>query len=227
MDSQTLINILLTIVVYIGAKILSIRVSSPFTTPVFTGTIVIIILFSIFDISYDQYESAKDWIGFLLGPATVALAVPMYHNRKVIMEKLLPGLLGLMVGTISTIISAILISKMFGFSETIQATSSVKAVTTPVAIEAVLHVGGDPALAAAFVVIAGVVGAIVGPTILSLMKITDPFSRGLGIGTVSHAIGTIQAIKEGPLEGAVSSMALSFAAIFTTIILPWLYPLFQ
>lgn len=227
MDSLTLINIFFTIAVYLGAKILSIRVSSPFTTPVFTATIFIIIIFSLFGIKYEQYEQAKEWIGFLLGPATVALAVPMYHNRNVIIERLLPASFGLMVGTISTIFSAVLFAKLFGFSETIQATSAVKAVTTPVAIEAVVHIGGDPSLAAAFVVTAGLVGAIISPFILNVLKISDSFSRGLGIGTVSHAVGTTQAIKEGPLEGAVSSMAMGFAAIFTTIILPWLYPLFQ
>ena len=184
-----------------------------------------ILVLSIFNISYEQYTPAKEWMTYLLGPATVALAVPMYHNREVIMEKLVPAILGLTIGTISTIISAVWLSKAFGLSETIQATSAVKAVTTPVAIETVVLIGGDPALAAAFVIIAGIVGAVLGPAILNLTKISDPFSRGLGIGTVSHALGTTQAVREGPIQGAVSSMALGLAAILTSIIIPWLYPL--
>jgi predicted murein hydrolase (TIGR00659 family) len=224
-SSLTLISILLTIVVYLGARWLSIRVLSPLTTPLLTATIVLILIFSLFDISYEQYTTAKEWMTYLLGPATVALAVPMYHNRDVIMEKLMPALLGLAVGTLSTIISAVWLSKTLGLSETIQATAAVKAVTTPVAIETVVLIGGDPALAAAFVIIAGIFGAVFGPVILTLMKISDPFSRGLGMGTVSHALGTTQAVREGPIQGAVSSMAMGLAAILTSIIIPWLYPL--
>jgi predicted murein hydrolase (TIGR00659 family) len=221
----TLISIVLTMVVYLGARWLSIRVLSPLTTPLLTATIVIILILAIFDISYEQYTPAKEWMTYLLGPATVALAVPMYHNREVIMEKLVPAILGLTIGTISTIISAVWLSKAFGLSETIQATAAVKAVTTPVAIETVVLIGGDPALAAAFVIIAGIFGAVLGPAILNLTRISDPFSRGLGIGTVSHALGTTQAVREGPIQGAVSSMAMGFAAILTSIIIPWLYPL--
>ena len=205
-------------VVYLGARWLSIRVLSPLTTPLLTATIVIILILAIFDISYEQYTPAKEWMTYLLGPATVALAVPMYHNREVIMEKLVPAILGLTIGTISTIISAVWLSKAFGLSETIQATAAVKAVTTPVAIETVALIGGDPALAAAFVIIAGIFGAVLGPAILNLTRISDPFSRGLGIGTVSHALGTTQAVREGPIQGAVSSMAISLAAILTSII---------
>jgi len=224
-DSLTIISIIITIVVYLGAKFLSVRISSPLTTPVLTATIVMIILLHSFDITYEQYTSAKEWMTFLLGPATVALAVPMYHNRTVIMERLVPALTGLIIGTISTIVSAVWLSKAFGLSEVIQATAAVKAVTTPVAIEAVRIIGGDPALASAFVVIAGLVGAVFAPFLLNVLKISDPFSRGLGIGTISHAIGTSQAVKEGPVEGAISSMAMGFAAIFTSLILPWFYPL--
>jgi predicted murein hydrolase (TIGR00659 family) len=224
-SSLTLISILLTIAVYLGARWLSIRVLSPLTTPLLTATIVLILIFSLFDISYEQYTTAKEWMTYLLGPATVALAVPMYHNRDVIMEKLMPAVLGLTVGTLSTIISAVWLSKTLGLSEIIQATSAVKAVTTPVAIETVVLIGGDPALAAAFVIIAGIFGAVFGPVILTLMKISDPFSRGLGMGTVSHALGTTQAVREGPIQGAVSSMAMGLAAILTSIIIPWLYPL--
>ncbi|WP_428910919.1 LrgB family protein [Niallia sp. Krafla_26] len=227
MDSLTIVSIIITIIVYLGAKYLSVRLVSPLTTPVLTASLVIIGILLTFDITYEQYSQAKEWMTLLLGPATVALAVPMYHNRNVILERIVPALFGLMIGTLSTIISAVWLSKAFSLSEEIQAAAGVKAVTTPVAIEVVLIINGDPALASAFVIIAGIVGAVLGPTLLSILKIKDPLSRGLGIGTVSHVIGTSQAVREGPVEGAVSSMAMGLAAIFTSLILPWLYPLIQ
>lgn len=225
MDSLTLLYIFITIVVYIGAKKLSQRVPSPFTTPILTAAIIIILFLSLMDISYQQYTAAKEWMTFLLGPATVALAVPMYKNREIIKEHFKSAAAGLVIGMISTITSAVWLSKALGLSDTIQAAAAVKAVTTPVAIEAVKLIGGDPSLAAAFVIFAGILGAVIGPSILTLMKISDPFSRGLGIGAVSHGIGTSQVMIEGPIQGAVASVAMGITAIITSIILPWIYPI--
>jgi predicted murein hydrolase (TIGR00659 family) len=220
----TLFSIILTVVVYIGAKGLAFRVSSPLVTPVLTATIVIILVLKTLHISYEQYTTAKEWMTYLLGPATVALAFPLYHNRNTILEKLFPALFGIVVGTISTIFSAVWLSKAFGLSETIQATSAVKAITTPVAIQTAALIGGDPSLAAAFVIFAGIFGAVFAPLLLTFMNIKDPFSRGLGIGTVSHGIGTSQAVLEGTVQGASSSVAMGISAIITSIILPWVYP---
>ncbi|OMP66066.1 LrgB family protein [Domibacillus epiphyticus] len=222
---MTIIYITVTIAVYLISRTIAIRFPSPFTTPVFTSTVVMIVLLLLANVSYEQYTPAKDIMTFLLGPATVALAVPLYHNWGVLRDLLVPAAVGLIVGTFSTIASAVWIASIFDLSETIQATSAVKAVTTPVAIEAALIIGGDPALAAAFVMVAGIFGAVFGPLFLTIMKVEDPFSRGLGIGTVSHGIGTSQAVLEGPVQGAVSSAAMGFAAIVTSVILPWFFPL--
>ena len=222
---MTLIYIIMTVSVYMLSRILSSRFPSPYTTPVFTSTVVMIVLLLVMDVSYEAYTPAKDIMTFLLGPATVALAVPLYHNRVVLRERLIPAAAGLLVGTLSTITSAVWLASAFGLSETIQATAAVKAVTTPVAIEAAIIIGGDPALAAAFVMTAGIFGAVFGPFLLNVFHIKDPFSRGLGIGTVSHGIGTSQAVLEGQVQGAVSSAAMGFASIVTSLVLPWFFPL--
>jgi len=223
MYGLTLFNITLTILIYIGSRVLYRHISNPFTTPVLLATILVIIVLRIADINYVQYTPAKEWLTYLLGPATVALAVPMYKNRLVIKEKVIQVLIGLTVGSLATIVSAIWISKLLNLSEMIQATSAVKAVTTPVAIEIVPLIGGDPTLAAVLVITAGIFGAAFGSLCLTLFNIHDPVSRGLGIGTVSHGIGTSQAVTEGKLQGAVSSVAMGAAAILTSIILPLIY----
>ncbi|OZI10216.1 hypothetical protein CEW92_18185 [Bacillaceae bacterium SAS-127] len=225
MNGITLFNIFLTVAVYLLSRKLSFRFPSPFTTPVFVSTTVIIVVLFFSGISYEEYTPAKEIMTYLLGPATVALAVPLYHNRAVFMSRLVPAFIGLTIGTISTIASAVWLVKAFGLSKTIAATAATKAVTTPVAIEVVKVIGGDPALAAAFVMVAGMFGAIFGPFILNVMKITDPFSRGLSMGTVAHGIGTAQAVAEGRLQGAVSGAAMGFTGIVTSLILPWLFPL--
>ncbi|WP_203362683.1 LrgB family protein [Bacillus sp. REN10] len=225
MSSIMLFSIILTMVIYWLSRKWSFRFPSPFTTPVFTSTTAIIIVLLLTGISYEEYTPAKEIMTYLLGPATVALAVPLYHNREVLLSRLIPATIGLTIGTVSTIAAAVWLVKAFGLSETIAATAATKAVTTPVAIEVAKVIGGDPALAAAFVMVAGMFGAIFGPVLLNSMKITDPFSRGLAIGTVAHGIGTSQAVAEGRIQGAVSGAAMGFAGILTSIILPWLFPL--
>jgi predicted murein hydrolase (TIGR00659 family) len=227
MYGLTLFNISLTIFIYMGARVLYRHMTNPFTTPVLLTTILVIIVLRIADINYIQYTPAKEWLTYLLGPATVALAVPMYKNRLVIKEKAIQVSVGLTVGSLATIASAIGISKLLNLSEKIQATSAVKAVTTPVAIEIVPIIGGDPTLAAVLVITAGIFGAAFGSLCLTIFKIHDPISRGLGIGTVSHGIGTSQAVAEGKIQGAVSSVAMGAAAILTSIILPLIYNFFH
>ncbi|WP_059172556.1 LrgB family protein [Bacillus sp. FJAT-27445] len=227
MSEITLFSIILTIIVYIGALSLARKVSSPLTSPVLTSTAVIILVFLAVDIDYSQYTPAKDLMTFLLGPATVALALPLYKSREILLEKFKSAMPGLVIGTIATILSAVWLSKTLGLPEDIQAASAVKAVTNPVAIEAVQLIGGNPSIAVAFVIVAGILGAVFGPLILTLARITDPFARGLGIGTVSHGIGTSQIMKEGSVQGAASSIAMGVAAIITSVILPLLYPLIK
>lgn len=225
MNILTLFNIVLTLAVYLGAKKLAKCSNNPLTTPILTSAIILIVIFLLLDISYEQYEKAKEVITYFLGPATVALAVPMYRNRKVILERFSIAMIGISIGTISTIISAVFLSKAFHLSESIQAALAVKAITTPVAVDTAILIGGDPSLTALFVITAGIFGAVFGPTLLKVFKIKDPLARGIGIGTVSHGIGTSQAVMEGSLQGGVSSIAMGIAAVLTSIILPWIYPL--
>ncbi|MDQ0215484.1 putative murein hydrolase (TIGR00659 family) [Oikeobacillus pervagus] len=218
-------SIIVTIAVYIFSLFLSKRFPSPLTSPVFISTAIIIFILIKSGITFEEYTPAKDIMTFLLGPATVALAVPIYHNKEVIMKKMFPAVTGLLLGTISTIVSALIFVKVFQLSDMIAASVATKSVTTPVAIEATKLIGGDPALAAAFVMVTGLFGAMLGPWIMNISRITDPFARGLATGTVAHGFGTAQIAMEGPLQGAVSGAAMGFAAIITSFILPWLFPL--
>ena len=200
MDNLTIISIILTIVVYLGTRWLSEQIISPITTPVLTATIVLIIIFQLFDITVEQYAEAKDWMTFLLGPATVALAVPMYHNRSVIMDRLFPALFGIIIGSISTIISAVWISKLFRFPDVVQATSAIKAVTTPVAIEVVLIIGGDPALASAFVIIAGIIGAVIAPPLLTAFKLKILLHVDLELVWLHMGLVRVKRLKKVPYK---------------------------
>lgn len=222
----TLLSIIITIGAYFLSKIVGKKYPSPFTTPVFFSTALIIILLLSMGVSYDDYTIAKDIMTFLLGPATVALAVPLYKNRLIIKKHSGPAFVGIVLGTMSTILAAVLLTKLLDLSNEILASVSVKSVTVPVAVEITSIIGGDPALAAAFVVATGILGTMIGPWLMNVTKIDHPISRGLALGTISHGQGTAQAATEGELQGAVAGVAMGLAAIFTAIAVPTIVPFF-
>ncbi len=202
------------------SKIVSKKFPSPFTTPVFFSTPIIITILVLLDIQYEEYTFAKEIMTYLLGPATVALAVPLYKNREIVFKNILPVGLGLTIGSFSSILSGVLLAKVFGLSNILIASISVKSSTTPVAIEISKIIGGDPALTVAFVIITGIAGTMIGPWLMNLTKITNPLSRGLALGTIAHGQGTAEAAQEGELQGAVSGVAMGLGAIFTAFVAP-------
>jgi predicted murein hydrolase (TIGR00659 family) len=222
----TLLSIAITVGAYLLSKVAGKRYPSPLTTPVFFSTTLIIVLLLALDINFEEYTIAKEIMTFLLGPATVALAVPLYKNREMIKKHSVPALLGLIFGTVSTIFSAVILAKLLNLSNVMIASSSVKSVTVPVAVEVSSIIGGDPALTAAFVVTTGILGTALGPWLMNKTGITNPLSRGLALGTISHGQGTAHAATEGELQGAIAGVAMGLSAIFTAIIAPIIVPFF-
>ena len=222
----TLFSIGVTVGAYLLSKVASKRYPSPLTTPVFFSTTLIIIVLLSLDINFDEYTIAKEIMTFLLGPATVALAVPLYKYREMIKKHSVPALLGIVIGTVSTITSAVILAKVLNLSNEIIASISVKSVTVPVALEVSSIIGGDPALTAAFVVATGILGTTLGPWLMNVTNVTHPLSRGLALGTISHGQGTAQAATEGELQGAIAGVAMGLAAIFTAVIVPIIVPFF-
>ncbi|NMD69932.1 LrgB family protein [Bacillus sp. DNRA2] len=220
----TTYSIILTVIVYFFVRKISVKYPSPFTTPVFLGTSIVIIILLASSVNYQQYEPAKEIMTYLLGPATVALAVPIYRNRSLLKAYLIPALVGLTTGTIVTVLLAIYLAKMFHLAKYILASLSIKSVTIPVASEVSKIIGGDTILVAGIVMITGMLGAMFGPWLMNLLKINHPFARGLAIGSMAHGIGTAEVAKEGELQGAVAGVAMGVAAVLISTVLPFAIP---
>ncbi|WP_100400036.1 LrgB family protein [Bacillus sp. FJAT-44742] len=219
----TAASILLTVGVYMLSRKVGKRFPSPFTTPVFFSTTILICIFLLGGVSYEQYEPAKEIMTYLLGPATAALAVPLYKNRKLIMEYSLIWGAGLVLGSLAAILSITAIAKLSGLSDSIVASLTVKSATVPIAVETTTLINGDPSLAAAFVVATGTIGGMVGPWLLTRLNISHPVSRGLSMGTIAHGQGTAEIAREGQLQGAMAGTAMGLAAIFISIVVPLLF----
>lgn len=222
----TIFNIALTIGVYNLSRVISKRFSSPITTPVFLSTVLVITILLLLNITYTDYKPALQIMTLLLGPATVALAVPLYKNRNLFSLYFTPAFWGLITGTFATVFSAVLMAKLLHLGRVVMVSLSIKSITVPVAIEVAKTISGSIPMSAAFVIITGMFGAMFGPFILTIMKVDHPFARGLSIGTISHGIGTAAAFKEGEMQGAVAGAAMCLSAVLTSCTIPYILPFF-
>lgn len=214
---------LLTIGLYIASRKIAMKYPSPLTTPNFICTVLLIVIFLIFGISVEDYKPTKEVLTFLLGPATVALAVPTYLNRHIFYRHWKAICLGIAAGTMASMVFAVITLTFFKLSYAFVASISVKSVTVPIALEISNVISGDVAMTTAFVIFTGIAGAMFGPLLLNVFKINDPVSRGLAFGTISHGVGTGQAAQESELSGAVAGVAMGITAVFTSFVAPFLF----
>lgn len=216
----TIFCIALTCGAYGLSRLVGRRFPSPLTVPVFLSTPLVIFVLWITRIDLDGYAHAKSILGYFLGPATVALAVPLYRNRQVLVDHALPVVAGIVTGVAATMVGAIACAKALGLGRGVQAALSIKSVTAPVAIELAPKVHAQATVAAAFVIITGLVGSMIGPWLLTRFRVPYPIARGEALGTISHGQGTAQALVESELTGAAASIAMGVAAVATSLLAP-------
>jgi putative effector of murein hydrolase len=215
---------LLTIAAYALARDLYLRYQHPLLQPVFLGAAIIILALSICDLTFDQYRPAKEILTWPLGPVTVALAVPVYNQRARLRVAALPLVCGVALGSTTTIAGVIGLATLGQIERAVLQALAIKSVTAPIAIELARLHGGDPSLAAGFVIVTGMLGAMFGPLVLTRCGISDPVARGIALGTTSHGQGTAAALLEHEAAGAMSSLAMVGGAVVTAVIAPFYIP---
>lgn len=186
--------------------------------PLLIASLVIIAILAVFRIPLADYNQGGDIIKLMLGPVTVVLALNIYDERKVLKEYFFPVLAGCLVGSAASLASVLLLCRVFNLDEMLTASLLPKSVTTAIAVGIAESQGGTAGIAAAAVVLAGVVGAVFAPLFAKWFRVTDPVAQGLATGACSHALGTTKAMEMGELQGAMSSIAICVCGIFTSII---------
>lgn len=222
--AMTAFTIILTVVTYFISRKIYLKTQNALLTPLLLSTIAIILILHYSGITFEQYKPGKDIMTFLLGPATVALALPLYQNRNVLRKSFVPILIGIVCGSVSTLTTAVLLAKLSGLDSLIVTSIATKSITAPIAIEITLITGGDPAIAVAFVIFTGTLGSMIGAGFLSLCKIDNPVARGLAMGVTAHGQGTATILEEGQIQGAMAGVAMALAAIFISFIAPFYIP---
>jgi len=217
--------LLVTVAVFLFARWLSIKSSNPIMNPLLISIAIIIPLLTFLKVPFETYYADNEWISFLLQPAVVALAYPLYEQLPQIRANWRIIMLACGVGSVLSMLSATLIAVYFSADITLIASLLGKSVTTPIAMEVSSHLGGEPAIAAILVLIVGLFGAIAAYPIYSLLNITHPIAKGLTMGTVSHALGTATCAETDPKDAAFSSLALVLCGVITSILAPSFFDL--
>ncbi|GAB1361639.1 LrgB family protein [Rhodobacter sp.] len=198
----------------------------PLVNPVLIAVAVLGTLLWLTSTPYATYFEGAQFVHFLLGPATVALAVPLALNLPRLRRALLPVIAALLAGSLTAMVSTLAILKVFGADHTLMATLAPKSVTAPVAIGISESLGGSPTLTAVLVILTGVTGAIIATPLLNLLRIRDWRARGFATGTASHGIGTARAFQVNPVAGAFAGLGMALNAILTALIAPFVLSLF-
>jgi predicted murein hydrolase (TIGR00659 family) len=213
--------VLLTLAAYrLGREARERTGGHPLAQPVLVAIVVIGALLTWLDIDYGDYRSGTELIAFWLGPATVALAVPLHRHAPRLKGFVAPMLIAIPLGAAVSIALAYGLVRLLGGGEELGLTMAPKAATTPVSIALSEEIGGLPPLTAVLTIVVGILGAIAGPAVLTLLRVREPRARGLAMGAVSHGIGTSRSLHDDETEGAFSGLAMGLTALATSALLP-------
>ena len=221
-----LFGIALTVVVYVLCELIVDKFELNIVPPFVLACPMIILFIYLQEpyITYDDYENGAGFINFLLGPATVALALPLYNNRHIIKDNLFVIASGIIVATVTGIVSIFVCGKIFGASDQVLLSMIPKSVTTPIAMDISSAIGGIPALTAACVIFTGMFGATINHKLLEALKIKNNIAIGLSIGASSHGLGTSVCASKNALQLAIGGASIGLTGIATSLLAPVLLP---
>jgi predicted murein hydrolase (TIGR00659 family) len=218
-----LLGLTLTLLAYQAAYWLYRRAGmNPWANPVAIAVAFIIFLLWLTNTPYRRYFEGAQFVHFLLGPATVALALPLYAQMRRLKSMAGPLLVALVLGSLTAIVSAVAVAALFGASSATLKSLAPKSVTTPIAMGIAEKIGGLPSLTAVLVVVTGILGAVMGRSVLNALKVEDQAVRGFATGVAAHGIGTARAFQESEMAGAFSALAMGLNGVLTALLLPYL-----
>ncbi|MCU1691046.1 MAG: hypothetical protein JWM64_137 [Frankiales bacterium] len=210
-----------TVGAYQLALVLAARLGRPaLLNPVLLAVVLVGGTLLLTGTDYDDYSAAAQPLSVLLGPATVALAVPLHRQRARVRAAAVPLLAGLVVGVTAAVGTALLVPRLLGAPEVLVLSLAPKSATTPVAIALSQDAGGSPALTAALVILTGIGVAVAGPWLLDLLRVRDPAARGFAMGIAGHGIATARALQDGEQPGAFAGLGIGLGALGTSVVLP-------
>jgi len=188
--------------------------------PLLLGSLFVILFLSLVQIPVAKYKESVQIISYLLLPATVSLAVPLYEQWQILKKNALAILCGIAAGSLTSMLSVVALGALLKLDPALTASMMPKSVTTAIGVEVAAELGGIGSLAGALIVLTGILGNLSATALCRIAGLHDPVARGVAIGTGSHAVGTAKALQMGPVEGAISGLSIAVAGVLTAIICP-------
>ena len=208
-------GIAVSVVGYGIGVILNKKLKTGIANPLLISIVFVIAVLLVFNIDYEKYRESSEILSWLLTPATVCLAVPLYEQIHLLKKNYKAVMGGIISGVFASLISVALFCLMFGLDKGIEISLLPKSITTAIGMSLADELGGIDTLAAAAIIVTGIVGNVMCGGVCKIFKITEPVAVGIAIGTSSHAVGTSKAFEIGEVEGAMSSLSIAVAGIIT------------
>jgi predicted murein hydrolase (TIGR00659 family) len=224
--ASPLLGLTMTLCAYLAAqRIGAWCMGAPIANPVAIAIAIVVGILSLSGMSYERYFAGAQFVHFLLGPATVALAVPLVRQLPRLRQHWLPLTAALLAGCVTAIVSVVVVAKLLGATPALIATLAPKSVTSPIAMAVAERLGGLPSLTAALVIGTGIFGAIFSSWLFHALRVRSDAARGFAMGLAAHGIGTARAFQLSPEMGAFAGLAMGLNGALTALLAPWLVPL--
>lgn len=205
----------LTVLTFGVGSLLKQKLKSPLFNPILISMVLCIGFLLVFDIDYEVYQSGAKYISYLLTPATICLAIPLYKQFELLKRNRRAVMAGILSGVVTSLCTILMLAVLFRLDHQAYVTLLPKSITTAIGMDVSAQLGGQVSITVAVILLTGIFGNICAETVFRLTRITDPIAKGVAIGTSSHAVGTAKALELGQVEGAMSSLSIAVAGILT------------
>ena len=217
-----ILPVALTLTAFLLGQKIQKKLKSPILNPILVSVVIVLIFLALTGMPVSDYKAGMSSLSWLLTPATICLAVPMYEQFQILKKNLPMILAGVAAGAVSCLIMVILFGALVGFDPVLTVSLLPKSITTAIGVVLSEMLGGMPGITTAAIIFTGIFASIMGPIFCRIFRLTDPVAQGVAFGTAGHVIGTSKANELDPLTGAVSSLSLVVAGLITAVVLPLL-----
>ena len=212
------IGVVISLISYEIGIFLKKKTKKAFMNPLLISIVLVIAFLLIFDVNYDSYNQSAKYLSYLLTPATVSLAIPLYQQIELLKKNLGAILLGILSGVLTSLLSILVMSMIFHLSHEEYVTLLPKSITTAIGMGVCEELGGYVTISVAVIIVTGILGNMIGEFVCKCFRIRNSISKGLALGTSSHAIGTARAMEMGQIEGGMSSLAIVVSGLMTVVL---------
>ena len=216
--NSTTLGVVISLLAYQFGVFLKNKTKKAFVNPLLISIVLVIVFLLVFDIEYDSYNQSAKYLSYLLTPATVSLAIPLYQQLELLKKNMTAIILGISAGVLTSLLSVLAMSVLFGLNHAEYVTLLPKSITSAIGMGLSEELGGYATITIAVIIVTGIFGNMIAEFACKLFRIKHPISKGLAIGTSSHAMGTTKALELGQIEGAMSSLSIVVAGLMTVIL---------